>query len=56
LKAEEQALQAGLAPGQVRAGLGSSHLVFEQIDAFLSMLGHRAYWTLSTFAGTKSAW
>jgi hypothetical protein len=43
LKAEEQALQAGLAPGQVRAGLGGSRLVFEQIEAFLSMLGHRAY-------------
>jgi len=43
LEAEEQALQAGLAPGQVRAGLGGSRLVFEQIDAFLSMLGHRAY-------------
>jgi hypothetical protein len=43
LMAEEQALQAGLAPGQVRAGLGGSRLVFEQIEAFLSMLGHRAY-------------
>lgn len=43
LQAEESAMQAGLAPGQVRAGLGSSRLVFEQIDAFLSMLGHRAY-------------
>lgn len=43
LKAEEQALQAGLAPGQVRAGLGGSRLIFEQIEAFLSMLGHRAY-------------
>jgi hypothetical protein len=43
LPAEEQAMQAGLAPGQVRAGLGGSRLVFEQIDAFLSMLGHRAY-------------
>ena len=42
-KAEEQALLAGLAPGQVRPGLGGSRLVFEQIDAFLSMLGHRAY-------------
>ena len=42
-KAEEQALQAGLAPGQVRAGLRGSRLVFEQIEAFLSMLGHRAY-------------
>jgi hypothetical protein len=43
LKAEEQALQAGLAPGQVRAGLRGSRMVFEQIEAFLSMLGHRAY-------------
>lgn len=43
LKAEEQALAAGLAPGQVRAGLGGSRSVFEQIDTFLSMLGHRAY-------------
>jgi hypothetical protein len=43
LQAEEQALQAGLAPGQVRAGLGGSRLVFEQVEAFLSMLGHRAY-------------
>jgi hypothetical protein len=43
LKAEEQALQAGLAPGQIRSGLGGSRLIFEQIDTFLSMLGHRAY-------------
>jgi hypothetical protein len=43
LPAEEQAMQAGLAPGQVRAGLGGSRAVFEQVDAFLSMLGHRAY-------------
>jgi len=43
IKAEENAMQAGLAPGQVRAGLGGSRLVFEQIDTFLSTLGHRAY-------------
>jgi hypothetical protein len=43
LPAEEKALETGLAPGQVRAGLGGSRAVFEQIDAFLSMLGHRAY-------------
>lgn len=43
LNAEEQAKTAGLAPGQIRAGLGNSRLVFEQIDTFLSMLGHRAY-------------
>ncbi len=41
--AEEQAMQAGLAPGQVRAGLGGSRRVFEQVETFLSMLGHRAY-------------
>jgi hypothetical protein len=43
LSAEEKAMQAGLAPGQVRAGLGGSRMVFEQLEAFLSMLGHRAY-------------
>ena len=43
LNAEESAMRAGLAPGQVRAGLGGSRMVFEQVDTFLSMLGHRAY-------------
>jgi len=43
IKAEEQAMHASLAPGQVRAGLGGSRMVFEQLDTFLSMLGHRAY-------------
>lgn len=43
LDAEEQAMNAGLAPGQVRAGLGGSRIIFEQIDTFLSTLGHRAY-------------
>jgi len=43
IHAEEQAMNAGLAPGQVRAGLGGSRMIFEQIDTFLSMLGHRAY-------------
>ena len=42
-KAEIEAMNAGLAPGQVRAGLGSSRLVFDQIEAFLSIFGHRAY-------------
>ena len=41
--AEQAAMQHGLAPGQVRAGLKGSRLVFDQIDAFLSLLGHRAY-------------
>ena len=43
LEAEGQAKTAGLAPGQVRAGLGGSQVVFEHIDTFLAMLGHRAY-------------
>ena len=43
LKEEADAKLAGLAPGQARAGLGSSRMVFEQIEAFLSLLGHRAY-------------
>jgi hypothetical protein len=43
LPAEESAMQFGLAPGQVRSGLGGSQVVFEQIDTFLSLLGHRAY-------------
>lgn len=41
--AEQVAMQNGLAPGQVRAGLNASRMVFEQIETFLSMLGHRAY-------------
>ncbi len=43
LKAEEAAKAAGLAPGQVRLGLRGSRQVFDQLDAFLSALGHRAY-------------
>lgn len=43
LNAEEQAKNAGLAPGQIRLGFGGSRMVFEQIETFLSMLGHRAY-------------
>ena len=43
LEAEGQARAAGLAPGQVRVGLGGSQVVFEHIDTFLAMLGHRAY-------------
>ena len=43
LGAEEDAKRAGLAPGQVRAGLRGSSLILNQLDAFLSALGHRAY-------------
>ncbi len=43
LAAEQQAKEAGLAPGQTRTGLRGSGQVFAQLDAFLSSLGHRAY-------------
>jgi hypothetical protein len=54
LEAEQRALAAGLAPGQIRTGLRGSVEVFRQIDTFLIALGHRSY-TLEplTFA---SAW
>lgn len=40
---ELRAKQAGLAPGQTRLGLGGSRQVLDQIEAFLALLGHRAY-------------
>jgi hypothetical protein len=43
IHAEEESMDAGLAPGQIRMGLGGSRMVFEQLDTFLSLLGHRAY-------------
>lgn len=43
LKAEAAAKTAGLAPGQVRLGLRGSRILFDQLDTFLSALGHRAY-------------
>jgi len=41
--AEEQALRAGLAPAQVRQGLGGSRLVLQHLEAFLVTCGHGAY-------------
>ena len=43
LAEEVRAMQAGLAPGQVRAGLRCSPLVFTHIEIFLTMLGHHAF-------------
>jgi hypothetical protein len=43
LEAEERALAAGLAPGQIRTGLRASAEVFHQIDTFLIALGHRSF-------------
>jgi len=39
---EENAMHAGLAPGQVREGLRSSQLVFTHIETFLTMMAHHA--------------
>lgn len=43
-EAEVLAMQAGLSPGQVRASLGGSKLVLEQLETFLAMLAHTAYY------------
>ncbi len=43
LAAEERAMQAGLAPGQTRAGLRASSEVFNHLESFLTLLAHHAY-------------
>ena len=40
---EEQAMQAGLAPGQVREGLRCSSIVLNHIETFLTMMAHHAF-------------
>ena len=40
---EEKAMRAGLAPGQTRAGLRSSQIVFTHIESFLTMMAHHAF-------------
>ena len=40
---EEKAMQAGLAPGQVREGLRCSSIVFTYVETFLTMLAHHAF-------------
>jgi hypothetical protein len=42
LAEEEKAMHAGLAPGQIRAGLRSSRVVFNHIESFLTMMAHHA--------------
>jgi hypothetical protein len=44
LAAEQQAMQAGLAPGQVRQGLRASGPALQQLEAFLCFLGHTAFY------------
>lgn len=54
LQAEEEAMQAGLAPAQVRRGLKRSREIFSHLEIFLSMLAHHAiYLEPLTYA---SAW
>lgn len=45
LAAEEQAMKAGLSPAQVRQGLRASKGVLRQIEAFLAVCGHIAFFT-----------
>lgn len=40
---EEKAMQAGLAPGQIREGLRCSSIVFNHIETFLTMMAHHAF-------------
>lgn len=41
---EEIAMQAGLAPGQVRSSLGGSQIVLQHIESFLTTLAHTAFY------------
>jgi hypothetical protein len=43
LREEQRAMVDGLAPGQVRSGLGGSRLMLDHLDTFMAALGHRAY-------------
>ena len=40
---EEKAMQAGLAPGQIREGLRCSQIVFNHVETFLTMMAHHAF-------------
>lgn len=43
LAEEERAMLAGLAPGQIRAGLHCSHIVINHIETFLTLMAHQAF-------------
>lgn len=43
LAEENRAKQAGLAPGQIRRGLGGSRSVFIHIESFLTLMAHHAF-------------
>jgi hypothetical protein len=42
-KEEIKAMQAGLAPGQIREGLRCSQIIFNHIETFLTMMAHHAF-------------
>ena len=44
LEAEEAAMEAGLAPAQVRRGLRASTLAMQHLEAFFMLLGHETYY------------
>lgn len=44
LAEEERAMAAGLAPGQVRAGLRASHPVLDGVEWLMAVLGHQGYY------------
>jgi len=43
LAEEQRAMQAGLAPGQIREGLRCSRIVFTHVETFLTMMAHHAF-------------
>jgi hypothetical protein len=43
IDAEEEAMKAGLSPGQVRKGLRLSAVALQHLEAFLVTIGHSAY-------------
>lgn len=43
LQEEQRAMSAGLAPGQVRAGLSFSRSILQHVEAFVASCGHSAY-------------
>lgn len=43
LEEQRRAMEAGLAPGQIRDGLGALKTTLNQFEAFLAVLGHQAY-------------
>ncbi|MFN2158330.1 MAG: hypothetical protein ACK2U3_17600 [Anaerolineales bacterium] len=54
LEEEQRAMEAGLAPGQIRDGLGALKITLNQFETFLAATGHRAYFLEPQFY--SAAW